>query len=164
MPERPAVSLIAAVTRDGGIGANGELLVRIPDDLKRFKALTLGAPVVMGRKTWASIGRALPGRRNLVVSRDPSFAAEGAEAVPSLAAALAGAGDVERVWVIGGSSLFAEALPIADSLELTEIDAERPADAWFPAWDRERFERVAGEPRTTADGVAYRFVTYRRRA
>jgi len=159
---RPAVSLIAAVARDGGIGHGGRLLVRLPDDLRRFKQITLGTPVVMGRKTWQSIGRALPGRRNIVVTRDPNFRAEGAEAAPSLDAALALAGSAPLVHVIGGADLYALALPIADELQLTEIDAQFPADTFFPAWDRSRFAEVAREPHETAAGLRYAFVTYKK--
>ena len=162
MARMPAPFLIAAVARDGGLGRDGELLFRIPEDLRRFKALTLGHPVVMGRKTWQSIGRPLPGRRNLVVSRDPSYAAEGAEVVGSLAAALAATDSAAQVAVIGGASLYAAALPLADRLELTEIDAERPADTWFPAWDRTGWIRTEDAPATTPDGLRYRFVTWRR--
>jgi len=159
---RPAVSLIAAVARDGGIGHGGRLLVRLPDDLRRFKQITLGTPVVMGRKTWQSIGRALPGRRNIVVTRDPNFRAEGAEAAASLDAALALAGSAPLVHVIGGADLYALALPIADELQLTEIDAQFPADTFFPAWDRSRFAEVAREPHETAAGLRYAFVTYKK--
>src|SRR5689334_17310588 len=104
---RPAVSLVAIVARDGGIGQRGGLLVRLPADLRRFKAITLGSPVVMGRKTWQSIGRALPGRRNIVVSRDGGLVAEGAEIASSLDEALALAGDAPVVHVIGGAEIYA---------------------------------------------------------
>jgi dihydrofolate reductase len=159
---RPLVSLIAAVARDGGIGRAGELLIRLPDDLPRFKRLTMGAPIVMGRKTRDSIGRALPGRRNIVVSRDPAFHADGAEVVSSLDAALALAGEAPRVFVIGGGEIYALAIPIADELELTEIDAEFPADAFFPAWDRGRFALVTREPHRTPEGVPFAFATYKK--
>jgi dihydrofolate reductase len=158
----PVVSLIAAVARDGGIGHGGGLLVRLPDDLRRFKQITLGTPVVMGRKTWQSIGRALPGRRNIVVTRDPAFRAEGAEAAASLDAALALAGSAPLVHVIGGADLFTLAMPIADELQLTEVDAQFPADTFFPAWDRSRFAEVSREPRETAEGLRYAFVTYKK--
>jgi dihydrofolate reductase len=160
--QRPAVSLVAIVARDGGIGHRGGLLVRLPDDLRRFKAITLGTPVIMGRKTWQSVGRALPGRRSIVVTRDPGFRAEGAETAASLDHALALAGDVPLVHVIGGAEIYALALPIADELQLTELDAEFPADTYFPAWDRSRFALVAHEPRQAADGLRYAFATYKR--
>ena len=159
---RPAISLVAAVARDGGIGHAGDLLVRLPDDLRRFKQITLGTPVVMGRKTWQSIGRPLPGRRNIVVSRDATFRAEGAETATSLDAALALAGSAPLVHVVGGAELYALALPIADELQLTEIDAQFPADTFFPAWERSRFAEVAREPHQTAEGLRYAFVTYKK--
>jgi len=160
---RPAVSLVAAVARDGGIGHRGELLVRLPEDLRRFKAITLGQPVVMGRRTWQSIGRALPGRRNIVVTRDAGLRLEGAETTASLDEALTLAADAPIVHVIGGAELYALALPLADELQLTEIDAEFPADTFFPAWDRSRFALAAHEPHTTAEGLRYAFATYKRR-
>jgi dihydrofolate reductase len=161
---RPLVSLIAAVARDGGIGHRGELLVHLPGDLPRLKRLTMGSVVVMGRKTWDSIGRALPGRRNIVVTRDRAFRAAGGETTASLDDALALTTDVPRIFVLGGAEIFALALPLADELELTEIDAAFPADTFFPAWDRGRFEETAREPRTTAEGVRYAFVTYKKTA
>jgi len=159
---RPAVSLVAIVARDGGIGHAGGLLVRLPDDLRRFKQITLGTPVVMGRKTWQSVGRPLPGRRNIVVTRDPAFRAEGAEVAPSLDAALALAGSAPLVHVIGGADIYALALPIADELQLTEIDAEFPADTFFPPWDRSRFAETAREQRESPEGLRYAFVTYKK--
>ncbi len=159
---QPAITLIAAVARDGGMGLHGALLVRIADDLCRLKALTMGAPIVMGRKTWDSIGRPLPGRRNIVVSRDRGWQAEGAEAATSLEAALLLAGDAERVFILGGAEIYALALPIADRLELTEIDAVFPADAYFPSWDRACFRRTARDSRRTDAGLAYAFTTYQR--
>jgi dihydrofolate reductase len=158
----PTVSLIAAVARNGGIGRNNQLLVRLPEDLAHFKRTTLGAPILMGRKTWESIGRALPGRRNIVVSRNPAFAAADAEVAPSLDAALALVGAEPKAYVIGGASIYAAALPRADELVLTEIDADLPADTWFPAWDRHAFRQTAREPHRSAQGFDYSFVTYLR--
>jgi dihydrofolate reductase len=159
---RPIVCLVAAVARNGGIGLHGRLLVRLPEDLRRFKRLTLGLPVVMGRKTWDSIGRPLPGRRNIVVTRDAGWSAEGALPAPSLAAALALAGDAARVFVIGGAELYALALPGADELELTEIDAELPADTFFPHWNRADFRQTSREDHETAEGLRYSFASYRK--
>ena len=161
---RPAVSLVAIVARDGGIGHRGGLLVRLPDDLRHFKQITLGTPMVMGRKTWQSIGRPLPGRRSIVVSRDPAFHAEGAEVAPSLDAALALASSVPLVHVVGGAEIYALAMPLADELQLTELDAQFPADTFFPAWDRSRFVEVARDQRETAEGLHYAFVTYKKRS
>jgi dihydrofolate reductase len=139
------------------------LLVRLPEDLRRFKQITLGTPVVMGRKTWQSIGRPLPGRRNFVVTRDRALAADGAETAASLEEALARAGDVPKVHVIGGADIYALALPFADELQLTELDAVFPADTFFPAWDRGRFEVTAHEQHETDGGLRYAFVTYEKR-
>lgn len=160
---RPALALIAAVDRNRGIGKNNALLVYLPGDLPRFKRLTLGCPVIMGRKTWESIGRPLPGRRNIVVTRNPHWQAAGAEAVASLAAALERVPDAPRVFVIGGLQAFAEALPLADELHLTEIDAEFDADAWFPEWPRSEFDEVSREPQSSAAGLKFDYVTYHRK-
>ena len=162
MPDRPTISLIAAVARDGGIGRDGDLLIRVPGDLPRFKALTLGAPIVMGRRTWQSLGRALPGRRNIVATRNRDYRAEGAEVVASLDDALALAAPAPQVFVIGGAAIYASALPRADELLLTEIDAVFAADTFFPAWDRQQFELAAREERSTDDGLRYAFCTYKR--
>ena len=159
----PAISLVASVSRNGGIGRDGGLLVHLPGDLPRFKQLTLGAPVLMGRKTWQSIGRPLPGRRNIVISRDPHWRAEGAEAAASLDEALRLAGPVPRVSVIGGAQVYALALPLASTLELTEIDADLEADTFFPDWKRADFEETSRETRLTPEGLRYAFVSYRRR-
>lgn len=159
---RPTACLIAAVARDGGIGHRGDLLVRIPEDLRRLKRLTLGSPVVMGRGTWDSIGRALPGRQNIVVTRNPAWHAEGAQAAGSLEAALALAAGAEKIFVIGGADIYALALPLASELDLTEIDAEFPADTFFPAWNRADFRQTSREAHATAEGLGYSFVNYKR--
>ena len=160
---RPILTLIAAVAHRGAIGKNNQLLVHLPGDLPRFKRLTMGHPIVMGRKTWDSIGRPLPGRRNIVITRNPHWAAAGAEPAPGLAAALAMAGQVERVCVIGGAEIYALALPAADELLLTEIDADFDADAFFPTWPRDAFDVVATDTHTTPQGLVYRYVNYRRK-
>lgn len=160
---KPALILIAAVARRGAIGKNNQLLVHLPGDLPRFRRLTMGHPIIMGRKTWDSIGRPLPGRRNIVITRNADWSAAGAEPVPSLAAALALAGQVERVCVIGGAEIYALALPLADELLLTEIDADFEADAYFPAWQREHFDIVSSELQTTPEGLTYCYVDYRRK-
>jgi dihydrofolate reductase len=162
---KPLVSLVSSVARDGGIGRAGDLLVRLPGDLPRLKQLTMGASIVMGRKTWDSLPRRpLPGRRNIVVTRDPAWQAGGAERAGSLEEALALAGDVPRVFVIGGAEVFARALPLADELELTEIDAEFPADTFFPPWDRADFRQTSREAHVTPEGLRYSFASYRRNA
>jgi len=164
---RPALSLIAAVPRNGAIGKGNALLWHEPEDLRHFRRVTLGCPVIMGRKTWDSLParfRPLPGRRNVVLTRDAAWHADGADAVGSLDAALALLAGAPRAFVIGGAQLYALALPHADELVLTEIDAELPGDTFFPAWDRGRFERVAQEPHVSADGIGYSFVTYKNSA
>jgi dihydrofolate reductase len=160
------VAIIAAVARNGAIGRDNELLWRDGQDMAHFRQVTMGCPVVMGRRTWDSLPvrfRPLPGRRNVVVTRNAQWTADGAEAAPALPDALAMLADAPKVFVIGGAQLYALALPLADELMLTEIDAEFEGDAHFPAWDREAFAEVAREPRTGADGTRFAFVTYLRR-
>jgi dihydrofolate reductase len=136
--------------------------VRLPEDMRRLKELTLGSPVVMGRKTWNSIGRPLPGRHNIVLSRDPGWSAAGATRASSFDAALTIAGDAERLFVLGGADLYALALPRADELELTEVDAAFPADTFFPAWNRADFRQTSRDDRETAGGLRYSFASYRK--
>jgi len=162
---RPLLSLIAAVARNGAIGKNNGLLWHESEDLRHFRRVTMGCPVIMGRKTWDSLPprfRPLPGRRNFVLTRDPAWHADGAEPVSSLPAALAAARDAPKLFVIGGAQLYALSLPQADELVLTEIDAEFDGDAFFPPWDRRRFVETERERHTSADGVPYSFVTYKR--
>lgn len=163
--KRPALSLIAAVARNGAIGRNNALLWSEPADQQHFRRTTMGCPVIMGRKTWASLPerfRPLPGRRNVVVTRNPAWRSPGADIAGSLDAALALLSGEPKAFVIGGAELYALALPLANELVLTEIDVEFEADAFFPRWDRSSFVQTASEEHTTAQGVAYRFATYRR--
>jgi dihydrofolate reductase len=153
----PTVSLVAALARNRVIGAGSRLPWYLPEDLRRFKRLTMGAPVIMGRKTHESIGKPLPGRRNIVVTRQPGARWEGCEVAGSLEAALAAAGDAPEVFVIGGAELYAAALPRADRLHLTLIDAEYEGDALFPAFDPADWRETAREP-----GPGFTFVTYER--
>jgi dihydrofolate reductase len=125
----------------------------------------MGCPVVMGRKTWDSLPasfRPLPGRRNVVVTRNPAWRADGAQAAASLDEALARLADAERVFVIGGAELYAQALPRADEVVLTEIDADFDADTFLPPWDRNAFVELARERHDGDAGWPYAFVTYRR--
>lgn len=159
------VSLVVAMAHDGVIGRDGGMPWHLPAELKRFRAITMGKPIVMGRRTHDSIRRALPGRRNIVLSRDPAYrAAEGCEVFPSLDAALAALIDCEEVMIIGGATLYAEALPRATRLHLTEIDAELAGDTWFPAFDRDQWREVASEARgIDADNpLAWRHVVLER--
>lgn len=179
MPEqtpKPMVGLVWAEAHGGVIGAAGGMPWHVPEDLAHFKAVTLGDPVIMGRKTWDSLPerfRPLPGRRNIVVTRQASWAAEGAERAGSLAEALAAASassspdGVETdaaTWVIGGGVLFAEALGLADRLEVTELDVEVAGDTFAP--DRAGWREVARDPaegwQTSRSGIRYRFLTLER--
>jgi dihydrofolate reductase len=164
---RPAeLVLIAAVARNGVIGRDNGLAFRDSADLQRFRQLTLGCPVLMGRRTWDSLPprfRPLPGRRNVVLSRDPAFRAAGAEVAAGLDEALALVHEARRVFVAGGAQLYAQALPHADTLLLTEVDADLEGDARFPAWDRAQFEPVSRSGGVSTEGIPYEFVTYRRR-
>ena len=137
----PAVALIAAVAANGVIGADNRLPWRLADDLKRFRALTIGHAVIMGRKTWESLPRALPERQNIVVTRQRDFAAAGAEVAHSFAAALALVRLPEPAFCIGGGELYRAALPFATTLHLTEIARDFDGDARFPPFDARRLAR-----------------------
>jgi dihydrofolate reductase len=159
------LSLVAAVARGGVIGRGGKLPWHLPEDMARFRKVTTGHPVVMGRRTWDSLPdrfRPLPGRRNVVVTRNERWAADGAERAGSLDDALELLEDTPQVFVIGGGELFAGALPLADELRLTEIDLEVAGDTFFPSWDRDGFEEVSREEHVTDTGIRYSFVTYSR--
>ena len=159
------LTLIAAVARGGVIGRDGGLPWHLPEDLAHFKDLTTGHAVVMGRKTWMSIPgrfRPLPERRNVVVTRNPQWHAEGAERAGSLEDALELLADEPRVFVIGGAEIYAAALPVADELALTEIDAAVDGDTVFPAWDRGDFVEVYRAEHMAEDGTPFAFVSYER--
>ncbi len=160
------IALIAALDRNRAIGRRGDMPWHLPDDLARFKRLTLGKPVLMGRRTALSIGRALPGRRNLVLSRSGEAPYANQETVRSLAEAIAAAGDAE-LMVIGGGEIYALALPFATALHLTEVDAAvDEADTWFPEFDRAawREERRAHHDADARHAFALDFVDYVRPA
>lgn len=157
------LALIAAIARNGVIGVGNTLPWRLPEDLKRFRALTTGHAVLMGRKTWQSLGRPLPHRQNIVVTRDRSFAAAGADIAHSLDAALARVDLPSPVYCIGGAQLYAQALPRADVLELTEIDRDYDGDTFFPAFDRDEWQEQSRTWHCTDEGLRYAFVTCVRR-
>jgi dihydrofolate reductase len=160
------VSLVAAVAGGGVIGRANTIPWRLPEDVAHFRSLTMGHAVVMGRRTWDSIPdrfRPLPGRRNVVVTRNADWQAVGAERAVSLEDALRLAGGADEVFVIGGAELYAAALPHADALELTEIDLDVEGDTVFPPWDRDAFDEVARTPHVSEDGTTFSFVTYERR-
>jgi dihydrofolate reductase len=156
--KRARVVLVAAVARNGVIGHDGDLPWRIPEDLKHFKTLTLGGTLVMGRKTYDSIGRPLPGRRTIVVTRQRDWSADGVETALSLDEALALAGDVEEVFIVGGAEIYRQAMPFADVIELTEVDQDPDGDTHFPQLPAGAFVETRRDQR---DGFA--FVTLERK-
>lgn len=162
-------TIIAAVATDRGIGRNGDLAFHISADLKRFKALTSGHTVIMGRKTFQSLPKgALPNRRNIVVTRDPALSFPGAETAGSIeeAIAMAGQGGETDAFIIGGAQIYTQALPLADRLELTRIEALAPgADVFFPEVSSADWALTEQSPLLTDEksGLGYRFVTLDRR-
>jgi dihydrofolate reductase len=161
----PRVVVVAAIARDGVIGRDGTLPWHLPEDMAHFRAVTLGHPVVMGRRTWESLPdrfRPLPGRRNVVVTRNPSWRADGAERAGSLDEALTLAEGEGVVSVIGGAELFEAALPRADELRLTEIDLVVEGDTFFPPFSGEVFAETERTAHVSDSGVPLAFVTYRR--
>jgi dihydrofolate reductase len=161
------VSLVAAVARGGVIGRDGGIPWRIPEDMARFRELTTRHAVVMGRRTWESLPdqfRPLPGRDNVVVTRNPDWTAQGADRAGSVEAALELLESTPSVFVIGGGEIYAAALPYADELLLTEIDAEIEGDTTFPRWERDKFEEIERRERITEGGTPFAFVRYVRRA
>jgi dihydrofolate reductase len=158
----PRIYLVAALARNGVIGAQGKLPWHLTEDLQHFKKLTLGHPVIMGRRTWASLGKPLPGRENIVVSRQPGFEAPGASVAASFEAAVALCAGEPLAFVIGGAEIYAAALPLADGLVLTEIDRDYEGDTRFPDWDRAAWRASQKETHTSKDGVRFSFVLYER--
>ena len=156
------LGIIYARARNGVIGKDNAMPWHLPEDLAHFKATTLGAPVIMGRKTWDSLPpkfRPLPGRRNIVITRDAAWQAAGTERAGSLEEAVALCGEVERAWVIGGAQIYRLALPRADLAVVTEIEADFEGDAYAPelgtAW-----REIARERHVSKTGLAFSFVTY----
>ena len=161
---RPVLTVIAAVARNGVIGMDNRLPWQLPADLKHFRELTTGHAVLMGRKTWESLPakfRPLPGRGNIVVTRNGAFRAEGATVATSLPEAVAAASG-DEAFVIGGAELYKAALPLADRLQLTEIDANYEGDTWFPVIDRAQWRETARQTHAVETGLGYAFVTYRK--
>jgi dihydrofolate reductase len=157
------VSLVLAMASNGMIGVDGGMPWRIPDDMKHFKAVTMGKPIVMGRKTWDSFPKKpLPGRTNIVVTRDPDWRGEGAVAVHTLDAALAR--DAEEIAVIGGAQIYKLALPRADLVHLTQVHRDFAGDTHMPPFDNAVWRETAREDHATPEGLAYSFVTLERRA
>ena len=163
---KPIVTLIVAVAENGVIGVNGALPWHIPEDLKRFKALTLGRPTIMGRKTWDSLPRRpLPGRTNIVVTRDKGFRAERALVAHSVkeALTLAEAEHPDEIMVIGGAGIFADVLPQAHRIQWTEVMAAPAGDAFMPPLDSAQWKEVAREGPYESKGLRYAFIVLERR-
>ncbi|WP_028115696.1 type 3 dihydrofolate reductase [Ferrimonas senticii] len=158
------LAMIACMAANRVIGKDNQMPWHLPADLAHFKATTLGKPVVMGRKTYESIGRPLPGRHNIVITRQSDYQVEGITVVPSIAAAMAAAGEVEELMVIGGGQLYNTLLPQADRLYLTLVDAELDGDTYFPAWQPAQWQEVSSEVRLADDRNPYsmRFVCLQR--
>lgn len=165
---KPMVSIIVAIAENGAIGLEGDLIYHISSDLRRFRSLTVGNTVLMGRKTFQSLPKgALPNRRNIVLSRNPDAGFPGAETYSSLEDALRHCTEDEHVYVIGGAEIYRQALPIADELELTLVhDTPAAADTFFPDVDMSGWEEVYREdhPAGVDNAVSYSFVTLRRRS
>jgi dihydrofolate reductase len=162
------VYLVAAVAANGVIGANNGMPWHLPEDLKHFKALTLGHPVIMGRKTFdsilATLGKPLPGRENIVVSRQAGLEIEGASIASSIEGALAFCIGEPVVFVIGGGEIYKAALPLADGLVMTEIRKDFAGDTKFPDYDRSAFRETQRKPQVSANGLAFDFVLYERQS
>ena len=157
----PKIYLVAAVAANGVIGVNGQLPWHLPEDLKHFKRLTMGHPIIMGRRTWESLAtKPLPGRDNIVVTRNADYQAPGAAIAVSLEAALAMCAGESVAFVIGGEELFKQSLPIAAGLVMTEIGKIYKGDTWFPKYDRSRWKETQREDHVAQDGTNFSFVLY----
>ncbi|HEU0230170.1 MAG TPA: dihydrofolate reductase [Burkholderiaceae bacterium] len=160
---RPTIKLVVAYSDNRAIGRDNALPWRLKADLAHFKNTTMGCPILMGRNTWDSLGRPLPGRRNLVISRNPGLRADGASAYPSLRDALNDCQDEATVFVIGGAQIYAQVLPMADEVIATEVHAHVDGDAFFPALPPDQWEEVERQRQPEESGLAFDFVVYRRR-
>lgn len=160
------ISLVVAASENGVIGRDGGLPWHLGDDLRRFKALTMGKPIVMGRKTFESIGRPLPGRQNIVITRQADFSAEGCDVVASPGAAIDAAGDAGEIMVIGGGEIYALFLPRAGRVYLTRVAAEVDGDTFFPDLPADEWAETAREthPANARNDFDFSIVTYERRS
>lgn len=165
------ITIVVAVSENGVIGNDGDMPWKLSTDLRRFKALTLGKPLIMGRKTFESIGRPLPGRPHVIVSRNPDFhpdgvhVAESFEAALDRAAAIAAETGADEICVVGGGEIYRQALPLADTLHVTHVEAELTGDTRFPSVDPRVFEKIEESqvPAGEKDTYATRYAIYRRR-
>lgn len=158
------LTIIAALAGNRVIGRDNQLPWRLPADLRFFKQTTMGKPLLMGRRTWESIGRPLPGRRMIVLSRDPAYQAPGCTMAHSLEEALSVVGADAEAMVIGGAALYAQTLPLAQRMYLTQVATDMPGDAWFPIWDEREWQLVWEEAHLadTAHVWPYRFQRWER--
>jgi len=158
------ISIIVAMAQNRAIGINNTLPWRCPEDLKHFKALTMGHHMIMGRKTFDSIGKPLPGRTSVVVTRNPELNIDGCIVVHSLEAAIAASSGDEEIFIVGGAELYAQAIPLATTIYLTEIQQEVSGDAYFPALNPNEWHEVARDTRTqqSPQPLSYHFVTLQR--
>ena len=159
-----ALSLIVALANNRVIGINNTLPWHLPEDLKRFRALTTGHHIIMGRKTYDSLGRLLPNRTTVIVTRNPNFQVQGALIAHSLEQALALCQDDDEAFLIGGAELYQAGLNLAQKMYLTAIDLEVAGDAYFPEWDTRQWQQTASEAHTSAEGLPYSYLTYQRQA
>ena len=159
------ISLIVAASENNVIGAQGDLPWRLSADLRRFKEITMGKPIVMGRKTYESIGRPLPGRRNIVLTRQSGYEAEGCDVVDSPEAAIEAAGDADEIMIIGGSHIYRAFLPRADRIYMTRVHADVDGDTWFPELpESDWIQKVMGEHAADDDNAhACTFMNFVRR-
>jgi len=163
MFKEKTITLIAAMARNHAIGFAGELPWHLSAELKHFKESTMGKPIVMGRKTWETIGRALPGRQNIVVTRNRAYRAEGCTVVQSFDEAMEAAVG-EELMIIGGGQLYRQALPVADRMILTLVDCEPEADTWFPDWNKEEWQEISrrSQPADENNDLAYEVLNLER--
>lgn len=157
----PTLALVVAYSTNRVIGRDNALPWRLKADLAHFKRITMGHPIIMGRKTWESLGRPLPGRPNLVISRNAAYKAEGATVHPSLEDAIAACREAEKICVIGGEDVFRQALPLADEIIATEVHAVMDGDTFFPLLDNQWLE-TERRPQPPENDLAFDFVTYLR--
>lgn len=163
--DKTLIAIIVATDQQGVIGKDNDLPWRLSADLKYFRRITMGKPLIMGRNTHESIGRPLPGRHNIVMTSEPDYEAEGCTVVHSVEEALSACGDSDEVMVMGGASLYRQMLPLADRIYLTQVHAIVEGDTWFPEWQQEQWLQVASEHHHADDAneYDYSFLIYDRK-
>ncbi len=163
-PASPRISIVVAYAANRVIGLGGKMPWHLPEDLKRFRALTMGHHIVMGRKTWESIGRLLPGRKHIIVSRQPDYVVPGAIVARTIEEALAARDGDNEIFVIGGEEIYRLVLPIADRIYATEIKADCVGNTFFPPLDLGKWVEGSREKGTNAESLAHDFVIYEKAA